>query len=72
MREKRTARAKAHIFPSMYEQLELLKEEAGGKVLSMSDYLFGVIQEHIEIETARRKSPIRVSHLKLGRRVGQQ
>lgn len=68
MREKRTAPAKSHIYPSMREQLELFREEEShGKVLSMSDYLFRVIEEHIVIRQA-----MRITRHKPGRRVGNQ
>jgi hypothetical protein len=68
MREKRIALAKSHIFPSMKEQLELFREqESMGKIISMSDYLFGVIEEHIAFRQA-----MRITRQKLGRRVGNQ
>jgi hypothetical protein len=66
MREKRTAQIKAHITPSLREQLELFVKEENN-VISMSDYLFGVIEEHIAIRSA-----MRVSKQKIGRRVGNQ
>lgn len=73
MREKRTKRVGGYITESMKEQLELFREEESrGKVLTISDYLFGVIEEHIAIRTAMRKSPIRISHQTIGRRVGNQ
>jgi hypothetical protein len=63
-REKRSAQVKAHITPSLREQLELFV--AQGNVLSMSDYLFEVIEEHVAMKS------IRISKQKIGRRVGQQ
>jgi hypothetical protein len=63
-REKRTAQVKAHITPELREQLELFVAESN--VVSMSDYLFEVIEEHVALRS------IRVSKQKLGRRVGNQ
>ena len=63
MRQKRTAQVKAHITPELREQLELFVQEQGN-VVSMSDYLFGVIEEHVALRS------IRVSKLKPWRRVG--
>jgi hypothetical protein len=60
-REKRTERVQAHITPSLREQLELFVEEQGN-VVSMSDYLFEVIEEHVQLRS------IRVSKQKLNRR----
>jgi hypothetical protein len=65
MRQKRTAQVKAHITPEMREQLELFVAEEGD-VVSMSDYLFSVIEEHMALRS------IRVSKQRLGRRVGNQ
>jgi uncharacterized protein YkvS len=65
MRQKRTAQVKAHITPEMREQLELFVAEEGN-VVSMSDYLFSVIEEHMALRS------IRVSKQRLGRRVGNQ
>ena len=65
-REKRSVAVKAHITPSMREQLELFVAEEGN-VISMSDYLFGVIEEHIAFKSAMRSSKHKVS-----RRVGNQ
>lgn len=64
-REKRTAPVKSHVTPSMREQLELFVAQEG-RVVSMSDYLFEVIEEHIALRS------IRVSKQKLGRRAGSQ
>lgn len=63
LREKRREQVKAHITPSMRRQLELFKA-AQGKVVSMSDYLFEVIDEHIAVQS------IRVSKQVIGRRAG--
>lgn len=64
-RQKRTAQVKAHITPDMREQLELFVAEQGN-VVSISDYLFGVLEEHIELKT------IRINKQKLSRRIGTQ
>ena len=68
MREKRTAQVKAHITPTMREQLELFVAEAGN-VVSMSDYLFEVIEEHVTLKQMRS---MRISHQRIGSRVGNQ
>jgi uncharacterized protein YkvS len=65
-RQKRTAQVKAHITPELREQLELFVAEQGN-VISMSDYLFEVIEEHIAIRSA-----MRISKQKIGRRIGNQ
>jgi hypothetical protein len=49
----------------MREQLELFVQQEGN-VVSMSDYLFSVVEEHIAVRT------IRISKQKLGRRMGNQ
>jgi hypothetical protein len=64
-REKRSVPVKAHITPSLAEQLELFRAEENN-VLSMSDYLFGVLEEHVAFKS------IRISKQKLGRRIGNQ
>jgi hypothetical protein len=64
-REKRTAQVKAHITPELRQQLELFVAEEGN-VVSMSDYLFSVIEEHVALRS------IRISKQRLGRRVGNQ
>jgi uncharacterized protein YkvS len=65
-RPKRTAQVKAHITPELREQLELFVAEEG-QVISMSDYLFGVIEEHVA-----HKAAMRSVKQKFGRRVGNQ
>ena len=60
-REKRTAPVRAWILPSLKEQLELFVAESN--VVSMSDYLHEVIEEHIAMRIAKQK---------IGRRIGQQ
>jgi uncharacterized protein YkvS len=64
-RQKRTAQVKAHITPELREQLELFVAEEGN-VISMSDYLFGVIEQHIAFKAAmsgsKHKSPKRVGN----------
>ena len=66
MREKRTEKLQTHVPPSLREQLELFRAERGN-VVSMSDYLHEVIEEHIAI-----KSAMRVSKQRIARRVGNQ
>lgn len=61
--EKRRAQVKAHITPSMRCQLELFRA-AEGKVVSMSDYLFEVLDEHIAVKS------IRISKQAIGGRAG--
>lgn len=65
MREKRTEKLQLHVPQSTREQLELFVEESN--VLSMSDYLFEVVEEHIAI-----KSAMRISKQRIGRRIGNQ
>ena len=65
LRQQRTAQVKAHITPDLREQLELFVAEQGN-VVSMSDYLFEVIEEHVALKS------IRISKQKLGRRFGNQ
>ena len=64
-RPKRTAQVKAHVTPELREQLELALREHSN-VISMSDYVFEVLEEHVALRS------IRISKQKLGRRVGQQ
>lgn len=64
MREKRTAQVKAHITPTLREQLEIFVRQSN--VTSMSDYLFEIIEEHVAVQS------IRVSKQKIARRVGNQ
>lgn len=57
----------------MREQLELFRaEESMGQVLSLSDYLFGVIEQHIAIKNATRKPAIRAHQEILSRRMAEQ
>jgi hypothetical protein len=51
MREKRSARLKVSTFPSIKQQLELFKAEEGS-IVSMSDYLHQVIEDHIAYRSA--------------------
>ena len=61
-REKRTKPIKAHITPALFEQLELFKAEEGGStVISMSDYLFGVLESHVAYKSAMRSSKQRLT-----------
>lgn len=74
MREKRTAQVKAHITPTLREQLELFAREEG-TVVSMSDYLFSVIEQHVAMRQVMRKPAMRsvsISHQNLSRLVGEQ
>ena len=64
-REKRLKRVVAYIPASYFEQLELFKGEESN-VLSMSDYLHDVIEEHLQLRS------IRISKQRIGRRVGNQ
>ncbi len=57
-REKRSAQIKAHVTPALREQLELFVQES--TVVSMSDYLFNLVEEHVATRIAKQK---------LGRRV---
>lgn len=63
-REKRTAQVKAHITPTLREQLELFVAESN--VTSLSDYLFELIEDHVAYKS------IRISKQNIGRRVGNQ
>ena len=65
MREKRLKRVVSYIPDSLYQQLELFKGEESN-VLSMSDYLHEVIEQHLELRS------IRISKQRIGRRVGNQ
>jgi len=62
MREKRSAQVKAHTFPSLRKQLELFRAEEGS-IVSMSDYLHQIIEEHVAMRIVKQK---------IGRRVGNQ
>jgi hypothetical protein len=66
IRSKRIRPVKAHLTPELYEQLELCLAEQGSRVVTMSDYLFEVIEEHVAMKA------IRISKQKIGRRVGNQ
>lgn len=61
-REKRTAKLQSYVSPSMRQQLELFARESG-QVVSLSDYLFEIVEEHIAMRIAKQT---------LGRRVGNQ
>ncbi len=64
---KRVAQVKSYIPPEMKEQLELFRAERG-IVVSMSDYLFEVIEQHIAMEEVKRRPAMRASQQKYGRR----
>lgn len=51
-REKRTAQLKINVPPSLREEVKQLVEENG--VISMSDYLFGIVEDHVD-QTLRIK-----------------
>jgi phage baseplate assembly protein gpV len=59
VREKRIKGVRSWITPSLHEQLELFVAEQG-EVVSMSDYLFEVIERHVEVEKAMRKSSFKI------------
>lgn len=62
-REKRTEIVRARITPSMRKQLELdLRERSN--VLSISDYLFELVEHRLEA--------ISIDKQKIGRRMGSQ
>jgi hypothetical protein len=62
-REKRSEIVRSRITPSMREQLELdLREKSN--VLSISDYLFELVEHRLE--------SIRIEKQKLSRRMGNQ
>lgn len=64
-REKRSEIVKSRITPSMRQQLELdLRERSN--VLSISDYLFEMVEERL----AQRS--VRVARLQIGKRIGNQ
>lgn len=62
-REKRIAVLKAHVTPELKEQYELFLQDEP-RTVSMSDYLFGVLEEHAAMKA------IRVGKHKGLRRVG--
>ena len=62
-REKRSERIQAHITPTLREQLELFVQERGN-VVSISDYLFEMIEEHVAMKS------VRITRQKLTRRIG--
>jgi hypothetical protein len=69
-REKRIKSVKAWVTPAMKEQLELFRAEAG-EVVSMSDYLFEVIEQHMELrQVMQRRNPMRASKQNNLRSVG--
>lgn len=64
--EKRGARLVAHVPRSLREQYELFVAERGN-VISMSDYLLSVLEEH-----AINREAMKIVKQKIGRRVGNQ
>lgn len=60
-REKRSAKVQVYVPPNTLEQLELFRAEDG--VISLSDYLHRVVDEHIVLRIAKQK---------IGRRLGNQ
>lgn len=61
--EKRIAQVRANLTPALKEQLEMFVQESN--VISMSDYLFELIEEHVELKS------IRVSKQKISSRMGK-
>ena len=62
-RERRSEILRARVTPSMRQQLELdLRQRSN--VLSISDYLFELVEDRLQT--------IQVQQQKLGRRMGQQ
>lgn len=62
-REKRTAQVRANIPPELAQEFkEVVAAESN--VISMSDYLFGMIEERV--------LAIRINRQKIGRRLGRQ
>lgn len=57
-KEKRLRRVVAYIPDSLFEQLEMFKSEESN-VLSMSDYLHDVIEQHLERSMRICKQTIR-------------
>lgn len=58
-REKRDAQLKAHVPQSLREQYELFVAQQGN-VISLSDYLFGVLEEHAAMRQAKQRMGRRV------------
>lgn len=65
-REKRSAQIRGNIFPSMREELKELIAEEKGKVISISDWLFEVVDERLAMRS------VRISKQRIGRRFGNQ
>ena len=69
-REKRTSRVVAYIHPSKAERLAELAY--GSNVRSISDYLFELVEKHIEEkEMEEQVESMRLSKQKIGARVGR-
>lgn len=69
-REKRTSRVVAYIHPSKAERLAEFAYESN--VRSISDYLFELVEKHIEEKDIEQEmNSIRVSKQKVGSRVGR-
>jgi len=66
-RAKRTARLVTYVHPEMQEQLELFVAESSN-VISISDYLFELIEE--DIKKREYESSMRISKQKVGARAG--
>jgi hypothetical protein len=68
-REKRTSRVVAYIHPSKAERLAEIAYESN--VRSISDYLFELVERHIEERDLEEEmKTIRVSKQKIGARAG--
>lgn len=57
-REKRTAQLKSHVPQSLREQYELFVSKHPS--LSLSDYLYVVLEEHAAVQIAKQKIGARV------------
>lgn len=60
-REKRSRALRVRTFPSLAEQLELFRAQKG-TVVSMSDYLHEVIEEHVAMRIVKQQIGRRVSN----------
>lgn len=65
-REKRSAQIRGNVFPSMREELkELIREEGNSNVVTISDWLFEILEEKLAMRA------IRIAKHKGARRVEQ-
>ena len=61
-RAKRSAQIKAHVPPEVRQQLELFAAEEG-PVVTLSDYLFKVVREHIQEREFKRAYQAQGNHM---------